>query len=103
MKGPELHALVGAEPLLADGAMGTALIARGIVDLEGCVELVNISEPDAVGDVHREFVDAGSKLVESNTFGGSSFNLAVHGLEHRLEEINRRGVEIAKESGVLVA
>lgn len=112
MKGPELRELVAREPLLADGAMGTALIARGIVDLDGCVEFVNISEPDAVLDVHREFVEAGSKIVEANTFGGSRFNLAAHGHEDRLEEINRRGIEIAKEatsqrsgdaSGVLVA
>jgi len=98
MKGTELRELVSAAPLLADGAMGTALIARGIVDLDGCVEFVNISEPDAVSDVHREFVDAGSKLVEANTFGANRFNLSAHGLEGRLEEINRRGIEIAKEA-----
>ena len=98
MKGTELRALLVSEPLLADGAMGTALIARGIVDLDGSPEFVNISEPDAVGDVHREFVDAGARLVEANTFGGSRFNLRNHGLEHRLDEINRRGIEIAKEA-----
>jgi methionine synthase / methylenetetrahydrofolate reductase(NADPH) len=103
MKGAELRELVRAEPLLADGAMGTALIGRGVVDLDGCVEFVNISEPDAVADVHREFVDAGSRIVEANTFGGNRFNLRAHGYERRLEEINRRGIEIAKEASALVA
>ncbi len=103
MKGPELHALVADQPLLADGGLGTALIERGVVDPDGCVEFVNISEPDAVADVHREFVDAGSKLVVTNTFGANRFALATHSLEHRLEEINRRGVEIAKECGAIVA
>ncbi len=103
MKSAELRELVRAEPLLADGAMGTALIARGVVDLDGCVEFVNISEPDAVADVHREFVEAGSVIVEANTFGGNRFNLRSHGHERRLEEINRRGVELAKEASDLVA
>src|SRR5438477_10181948 len=98
MKGPEFRELVAREPLLADGAMGTALIARGAVDIDGCVEFVNISEPDAVADVHREFVEAGSKIIEANTFGANRFNLKAHGRERRLEEINRRGVEIARDA-----
>src|SRR5438477_7125614 len=104
MKGPEFRELVASEPLLADGAMGTALIGRGVVDIDGCVEFVNISEPDAVADVHREFAEAGSRIVEANTFGANRFNLRAHGYERRLEEINRRGIEIAKEAtGALVA
>src|SRR5437899_1167094 len=103
MKGAELRELVAGQPLLGDGGIGTALIARGLVDPDGWVEFVNIAEPDAVSDVHREFVEAGARLVESNTFGGNRFSLGNHSLESRLEEINRRGIEIAKESGALVA
>src|SRR4051795_2532948 len=98
MKGAELRELVAGAPLLADGRIGTELRARGVVDIDGCVEFVNIAEPDAVSDVHREFVEAGSRIVEANTFGANRFNLAAHGVERRLEEINRRGVELAREA-----
>ena len=99
MNAQELRALVADGPLLADGGLGTALIERGLVDPEGCVEFVNVSEPDAVADVHREFVEAGARLIESNTFGANRFGLAKHSLERRLVEINRRGVEIARDAG----
>jgi methionine synthase / methylenetetrahydrofolate reductase (NADH) len=97
-----LRELLASGPLLADGGMGSALIERGIAEPDGCIEIVNLTEADAIADVHREFVDAGSKLVETNTFGANRFALAQHDLGHRLEEINRRGVRIAKEAGVLV-
>ncbi len=98
-----LRDLLASGPLLADGGVGTALIERGIVEPDGCIEIVNLTESDASADVHSEFAEAGSKLVETNTFGANRFTLAQHGLVHRLEEINRRGVQIAKEAGVLVA
>jgi homocysteine S-methyltransferase len=98
MDGRALRELLDEGPLLADGGLGTALIERGIVEQDGCIELVNLTEADAIADVHREFVDAGSRLVETNTFGANRFALAQHGLEHRLEEINRQGVQIAKEA-----
>lgn len=102
MKGPELRELLAEGPLLADGGLGTALIERGIVEQDACVEIVNLTEADAIADVHREFVDAGARMVETNTFGANRFALAKHGLDGRLEEINRRGVRIAKDAGVLV-
>jgi methionine synthase / methylenetetrahydrofolate reductase(NADPH) len=103
MKGPELRALVADEPLLADGGLGTALIERGAVHIDGCVEALNLEQPQVVADVHRAFARAGSGLVETNTFGANRFSLETHGLEGRLEEINRTGVELAREAGVLVA
>ncbi len=103
MNGSELRAFLRSEPLLADGGMGTALIERGLIDPDGCVEAVNLTEPDAIADVHREFADAGSQMLETNTFGANRFNLAQLGLVGRLEEINRRGVELARGAGVLVA
>jgi homocysteine S-methyltransferase len=103
MQGPDLRALVASEPLLADGGIGSALIERGVVAIDGCIEALNIERPDAVADVHLAFARAGSRLVETNTFGASFFGLAQHGLEARVEEINHRGVELARQAGVLVA
>ncbi len=103
MDGADLRTLVADEPLLADGGIGSSLIERGAVGVDGCVEALNLDRPDVVEAVHAAFGDAGSKLVESNTFGANRFALARHGLEGRLEEINRRGVELARASDALVA
>lgn len=103
MHGAELRALVADEPLLADGGIGSALLERAIVDIDGCIEAVNIDRPDVVSEIHKAFADAGSKLVETNTFGANRFGLAKYGLEGDVDGINRRGVELARAAGVLVA
>lgn len=83
--------------LLADGAMGTMLHSRG-VGFEKCFDELNLSNPDAVAQIHREYAEAGSQLVLSNTFGANRFKLGQHGLEHRTAEINRAGVELARKA-----
>jgi len=103
MNGSELRALVAGEPLLADGGIGSSLIERGGVEVDGCIEILNIARPDLVADVHEAFGAAGSQLLTTNTFGANRFALAKHGVEARLEEINRRGVELAASVGVPVA
>src|SRR5919106_6170463 len=103
MNGADLRALVESKPLLADGGLGTALIERGVVDIDGCLEALNVERPSVVLDPHRLFVEAGAQLIESNTFGANRFGLAKHGLEDRVEELNRAGVEIAKQTGAIVA
>lgn len=103
MNGPELRALVASDPLLADGGVGTSLVERGVIDVDGCFEALNLEQRDVVEAVHRAFAEAGSRIVESNTFGGNRFALAKHGLENRVAELNRAGVELAKRAGVLVA
>lgn len=103
MNGADLRALVTSGPLLADGGLGTSLIERGLVDIDGCLEVLNIERPSVVLDAHRLFVEAGARLIETNTFGANRFSLAKHGLEDRVEELNRAGVEIAKQAGAIVA
>jgi homocysteine S-methyltransferase len=82
-------------PLLADGAMGTLLHSRG-VPFDRCFDELNLSDPDVVAGVHREYLEAGAQIVLTNTFGANRFKLAKHGLEARLEAINRAGVEVAR-------
>ena len=65
-------------PLVADGGMGTSLIERG-AGVGDAVETLNISAPQLVGAVHRSFVDAGARLVLTNTFGANRFRLSPHG------------------------
>ena len=93
-----LHELLSTRPLLADGGMGTSLIATD-VPVGSCFELMNVDEPERVELVHRGFVEAGSDLVLTNTFGANRFRLSEHGLAERVPELNRAGVARARAAG----
>jgi homocysteine S-methyltransferase len=94
--GAELVERLRQGPLLADGAMGTMLYARG-VPLDACFDVLNLHDPKTVQGIHQEYVAAGADLVETNTFGANRFKLAVHGLEGRVRDINRAGVRLARD------
>ncbi len=81
--------------LLIDGAMGTMLHARGI-GFDKCFDELNITNPAAVADIHREYIEAGAQLVITNTFGANRFKLSKHGLQDDVVEINRAGMELAR-------
>jgi len=83
------------KPLLADGAMGTILHARG-VGFDRSFDELNISDPALVAEVHREYIEAGSQIIYANTFSANRYKLAEHGLEGKVAEINKAGVELAK-------
>lgn len=82
-------------PLLADGAMGTMLHARGVA-FDRCFDELNLSDPAAVAEIHRAYIEAGAQIVLTNTFGANRYKLAKHGLEDRVAEINQAGVELAR-------
>lgn len=82
--------------VLFDGAMGTMLYERGIF-INRCFDEANLSNAEMVSKIHREYLDAGAEILETNTFGANRFKLRAHGLEDKIEEINLRGVEIARE------
>jgi methionine synthase / methylenetetrahydrofolate reductase(NADPH) len=83
--------------LLADGAMGTMLHSHG-VGFDKCFDELNLTNPGAVAEVHRAYIDAGADLILTNTFGSNRFKLSRHGLEKQVAEINRMGVELAKRT-----
>ena len=83
-------------PLVADGAMGTVLYEKGVY-INKCYDEVNLSAPELVRDVHRAYVQAGSELIQTNTFGANAVKLGTHGLEAKTEEINRAAARIARE------
>jgi 5-methyltetrahydrofolate--homocysteine methyltransferase len=80
--------LEGDGPILADGAMGTMLFAAGL-QFGDPPEVWNLSQPEIVRRIHRGYLEAGSRIVMTNTFGGNRLRLALHGLEDRVDELNR--------------
>lgn len=87
--------LISSRPVVADGAWGTQLQARGLAVGE-CPDAWNLTHPDRVGEVARAYVEAGSRVILTNTFRANRIALADTGLVDQLEAINRRGVEISK-------
>lgn len=86
---------LSTEILLADGAMGTMLHARGI-GFDKCFDELNLTNPSAVAEIHRAYIEAGAQLIITNTFGANGFKLAKHGLEDHVRELNQAGVDLAK-------
>ena len=82
-------------PLLLDGAMGTMLHNRG-VGFDDCFDELNMTRPALVAEVHHAYIDAGAEMLLTNTFGANRYRLARHGLEDKVADINRAGVELAR-------
>jgi homocysteine S-methyltransferase len=83
--------------LFSDGAMGTVLNQR-LPANQSCLDCANLSYPDIIASVHSDYLAAGSDLIQTNTFGANHFKLAAQGLEDQLTEINKAGVEIARQA-----
>ncbi|MDQ3209971.1 MAG: bifunctional homocysteine S-methyltransferase/methylenetetrahydrofolate reductase [Actinomycetota bacterium] len=93
-----LREVLAERPLLADGGTGTALLS-GDPAFAGCVERCNVEDPARVEAVHRSFVEAGARLVITNTFGANRQRLQRYGLGARVEALNEAGVELARRAG----
>src|SRR5271156_2017529 len=90
--------------LLCDGAIGTRVQARALdtetdfLGQENCTEILNRSRPDLVRDIHRSYLEAGSDILQTNSFGGSPITLAEFDLADAAPELNRRAAELAREA-----
>jgi len=87
--------LLESQTILADGAMGTMLHARGI-GFDKCFDELNLTNPSAVAEIHREYIEAGAQLIITNTFGANRFKLGKHGLQGDVIKLNKAGVDLAK-------
>ncbi len=96
MKTEEFQKRLSEGLLLADGAMGSLLYE--MVGPQRCFEEVNATEAEAVFRVHKAYLDAGARLIETNSFGANRFKLAPLGLADRVVEFNHRAVKIAREA-----
>jgi methionine synthase I (cobalamin-dependent)/5,10-methylenetetrahydrofolate reductase len=84
-------------PLLCDGAMGSLLYARGVA-YEQCFDALNLTQPELIQGIHREYISAGAQIIETNTFGANRAKLETHHLEEQVREINFRAVRLAREA-----
>lgn len=84
-------------PVITDGAWGTQLQAQGLAAGE-CPDHWNLTQPARVEAVARAYVDAGSQVILTNTFGANRLRLAAHGLGERAAEINRAGAQISRRA-----
>src|ERR1700720_1052315 len=100
-----LRELLSQQILVLDGAMGTMLQQRelnaadfGGAALEGCNENLVRTRPDVVLDIHRKYFEAGSDIVETNSFGGAPIVLAEYGLAADAHFLNKRAAELARQA-----
>lgn len=85
------------EVLVGDGAIGTMLYAKG-VGLEANFEHLNLVRPELVLDLHGEYLSAGARVIETNTFGANRTKLDPIGLGKKVREINLRGAQLARRA-----
>ena len=104
-QGLTLRELLRARILILDGAMGTMLQQVNLTaqdfggpHLEGCNENLVLTRPDVVLGIHRKYLDAGSDIIETNSFGSTPVVLAEYGLGDRAHEISRRAAELARKA-----
>ena len=97
MREPILERLAAGDVLVADGATGTMLQSAGLpTGMPG--EAWILARPDVIVDLHRAYLEAGSHIVLTSTFGGTRARLQAAGLEAKVEEINHRAAELAREA-----
>ncbi|HYB73501.1 MAG TPA: homocysteine S-methyltransferase family protein, partial [Candidatus Sulfotelmatobacter sp.] len=100
-----LRELLRERILVVDGAMGTAIQARGLTaadfggpELEGCNENLVRTRPDVILDIHRGYLEAGADILETDTFGATRIVLAEYGLQDRVHEINAAAARLARKA-----
>ncbi len=86
---------LGNEVLVFDGGTGTYLYEKGIY-INRCFEELNLTNPELVTEVHRDYINAGADVIETNTYGANRFKLQPHGLDGKIYEINLKGAQLAK-------
>ena len=94
---PLIESLIKNGPVVTDGSWGTQMQQRGLQRGQ-CPDSWNLSHPDQVEGVARQYVDAGSQIILTNTFGASRISLDKYGLGDKTTEINLAGVKISKKA-----
>jgi 5-methyltetrahydrofolate--homocysteine methyltransferase len=99
-----LKEILAERVLIIDGAMGTMIhqaplsIETDYLGRENCPEILNVTRPDVIGDIHLQYLEAGADIVETNSFGGSAVALADNHLADRVYELNFAAAQIARRA-----
>ena len=96
MENPLKALIAEKNVLLADGATGTNLFEMGL-EAGGAPELWNDEKPDNIRKLHQDFVDSGSDIILTNSFGGTRHRLKLHDAQDRVHELNQKAAQIARE------
>jgi 5-methyltetrahydrofolate--homocysteine methyltransferase len=94
---PVLERIQGGEVLLADGAMGTLLMERGL-PAGACPESINLERPELLVEIARLYLEAGAEIIQTNTLGASPIKLAMYGLAERTEDINVAAAQAVRQA-----
>jgi len=109
----QLQRLLRERIVVLDGAMGTMVQQRKLTeaefrgdrfkdrpgkDLKGCIDLLNLTQPKIVEDIHRQYLEAGADIIETNTFNAQAISLADYGLESLAYEVAKAGAECARHA-----
>src|SRR5271169_1056864 len=98
--------------VIIDGAMGTMIqahkleeadyrgkeFARHGRDLRLCNDVLNISQPAIIEDIHHQYLDAGADIIETNTFNSTAISMVEYGLEGFIYDLNRAGAQVARRA-----
>jgi 5-methyltetrahydrofolate--homocysteine methyltransferase len=112
MPTPTLHDVLRDRIAILDGAMGTMVHALGLDeqgfrgeqfrehgrDLKNCIDVLTLTQGDAIRGIHAAYLEAGADIVETNTFGATSVALADFGLQHHTRELNLVAARLAREA-----
>ncbi len=94
---PDILERMRQAPVVFDGAMGTMIYQRGVF-INTCYDELVLTNPQLIGQIHGEYVEAGADAIETNTFGANRIKLRAYGLGEKVEQINRQAVTIAREA-----
>src|SRR5215467_7891589 len=83
--------------IVFDGAMGTMLYSKGVF-INQCYDELNLRAPDMVGEIHRQYVEAGANVLETNSFGANRVKLTQHGLQDQVRELNCAAASVARKA-----
>ena len=81
--------------IIGDGAMGTMLYQHGFF-LNTCFDELNLTQPELIETIHRDYIDTGCDFIETNTFGANAFKLSQFGLADKADAINIAAAKLAK-------
>ena len=104
--------LMSERVLLLDGAMATMIQAYDLderafrgedfgdhpVDVKGCSDLLCLTQPDMIADIHRRFLDAGADIIETNTFNATPISMAEYQLQDRVYDLNVAAAQVARNA-----